>query len=122
MTAPPAHTHTCSNPCTASCPAWGLGALAGYPGACESHDHQQEFVDAVEQILTEAVPSAPLYVITELHLELDGPPPEGEPHPERSPIGPFHSQIEALQYGSQLMAKYGGGTMSVAPLYPPEDL
>lgn len=60
------------------------------------------------------------YVITE--LSIDGVVLKmSDPHPERTPIGPFASREEAWEYATWMQAAYGsgGGSVEVAPLHRP---
>lgn len=60
------------------------------------------------------------FVVTELALVLPHPPPEDEPHPERTPVGPFPSREAADLWAESFVAKFGGtGSWSVSPVYPP---
>lgn len=60
------------------------------------------------------------YVITD--LSIDGViPTYGDPHPERTPIGPFDSHEQAWEYAHQMQLRYGtgGGSVDVSLLHAP---
>lgn len=60
------------------------------------------------------------FVITSLCI--DGVRPTfAEPHPERTPIGPFPSREAAWDYARQMQLRHGtgGGSVDVAPLVAP---
>lgn len=65
-------------------------------------------------------PSGEQYVITSLNID-------GvvltfnDPHPERTPIGPFDSREAAWAYARRMQLRYGsgGGSAEVAPLIAP---
>jgi hypothetical protein len=62
-----------------------------------------------------------LFVITELDLRLTDAPPEGEPHPERTPVGPFATRDEANDWALNLVKDHGGnGFWQIVPLRSPE--
>jgi hypothetical protein len=63
---------------------------------------------------------AGLWVVSELSLSLAEPPPEGEPHPETTPVGPFESREAADAWAFAYVGKYRSGSWSIAPLRSPE--
>lgn len=70
-------------------------------------------------LMPNAEKDAALWVVTELSLSLPAPPPEGEPHPETTPVGPFESRAAADKWAFEYVGLFGSGSWSVAPLRPP---
>jgi hypothetical protein len=63
---------------------------------------------------------AGLWIVTGLSLSLSEPPPEGEPHPERNPVGPFLSRQAADEWAADYVSQFRSGSWSIAPLYTPQ--
>lgn len=63
---------------------------------------------------------AGLWIVTGLSLSLSEPPPEGESHPERNPVGPFLSRQAADEWAAEYVSQFHSGSWSVAPLYTPQ--
>lgn len=59
------------------------------------------------------------WVVSELSLNLPGPPIVGDPHPETTPVGPFATREQADTWASEQTRRYGGGSWSLAPLRKP---
>jgi hypothetical protein len=90
------HIHRWEEPCTTACPGHSIRDTQG------------------EHTPTTA------WLVTELGLNLPEAPREGQPHPEATPVGPFPTFEEALNWARARVQEYGGsGTCSVAPLIPP---
>lgn len=62
---------------------------------------------------------AGLWVVTELRASLPESPPEGVPHPEAAPVGPFESRKAADAWAFAYVGQFGSGSWSIAPLREP---
>jgi hypothetical protein len=61
----------------------------------------------------------PLWIVADLSLSLPEAPPEGEVHPETSPVGPFESHEQADRWATAYVRQYGSGSWLVLPLRTP---
>lgn len=59
------------------------------------------------------------WAVIELSLNLSGPPPDNEPHPESTPVGPFGSRQEADDWAEALCRSHGGGSWTTTAMVPP---
>ena len=60
-----------------------------------------------------------LWIVDDLSLSLPEAPPEGEMHPEASPVGPFESREQADRWAMAYVRQYGSGSWIVQPLRTP---
>jgi hypothetical protein len=63
--------------------------------------------------------SMPPWMVTELSLNLKGPPAEDETHPETTPVGPFVTREAADAWAAEQARQWGGGSWTIAPVRKP---